>query len=80
VAYAARSVAAGEFKAKCLELLDRVARDGDAIVVTKRGRPVAKVVPVEPRVQRSLRGSVRYLSDVVAAIGDEWTVSGNRVL
>ncbi len=71
-----RSVAAGEFKAKCLELLDRVARDGDALVVTKRGRPVAKVVPVEPRVRRPLRGSVRYQSDIVEAIGDKWTVDG----
>ena len=71
-----RSIAAGEFKAKCLELLDRVARDGSAIVVTKRGRPVAKVVPVEPSAPRPLRGSVRYLSDIVEAIGDEWTVEG----
>lgn len=71
-----RSIAAGEFKAKCLELLDRVARDGDAIVVTKRGRPVAKVVPVEPRTRRPLRGSVRYLSDIVEPIGEEWTVEG----
>jgi len=73
---AERSIAAGEFKAKCLELLDRVARDGDAIVVTKRGRPVAKVVPVEPRAQRPLRRSVRYLSDIVEPLGDEWTVEG----
>ena len=71
-----RSIAAGEFKAKCLELLDRVARDGDSLVVTKRGRPVAKVVPVEPRVRRSLRRSVRYLADIVEPIGDEWTVEG----
>jgi prevent-host-death family protein len=71
-----RSIAAGEFKAKCLELLDRVARDGDELVVTKRGRPVAKVVPIEPRTRRSLRGSVRYVSDIVEPIGDEWTVGG----
>lgn len=73
---AERSIAAGEFKAKCLELLDRVARDGDAIVVTKRGRPVAKVVPVEQPTRRPLRGSVRYLADIVEAIGDDWTVEG----
>ena len=42
-----RSIAAGEFKAKCLEVLNRVARDGSSYVVTKRGRPVARVVPVE---------------------------------
>src|SRR5215469_12892697 len=66
---AQRSIAAGEFTAKCLELLVRVERDGDAIVVTERGRPVAKVVPVEPPASRPLRGSVRYLSDIVEAIG-----------
>ncbi len=70
-----RSIAAGEFKAKCLELLDRVARDGGAIVVTKRGRPVARVVPIESAPRPSLRGSVRYLQDIVAPFGEEWTVN-----
>lgn len=69
-----RSIAAGEFKAKCLELLDRVARDGGTLVVTKRGRPVAKVVPIEPTARRSLRGSVRYLADIVQPLGDDWTL------
>jgi prevent-host-death family protein len=65
------SVAAGEFKAKCLEILDRVARDGSAYVVTKRGRPVAKVIPVEAARPTRIRGSVRYLGDIVGPIGDE---------
>ena len=65
-----RSIAAGEFKAKCLEVLDRVARDGSAYVVTKRGRPVARVVPVEVEKPRSLRGSVRYHGDIVEPLGD----------
>jgi len=69
-----RSMPAGEFKARCLEVLDRVAREGDAYVVTKRGRPVAKVVPVEAPKPRSVRGSVRYLSDIVEPIGDDWPV------
>lgn len=38
-------IPAGEFKAKCLQLMDRVARTREAIVITKRGRPVAKLVP-----------------------------------
>ena len=70
----ARSIAAGEFKAKCLEILDRVARDGGSYVVTKRGRPVAKVVPLDSLEPRSLRGSVGYLTDIVEPIGDEWPV------
>lgn len=69
-----RSIAASEFKAKCLEVLDRVARDGSAYVVTKRGRPVARVVPVDRPAARTIRGSVTYLTDIVEPIGDDWPV------
>ena len=69
-----RSIPAGEFKARCLELLDRVAREGSAYIVTKRGRPVARVVPVNAPKPRSLRGTVTYHSDIVEPIGDDWPV------
>jgi prevent-host-death family protein len=70
----AHSIGAAEFKARCLELLDRVARDGSAYVVTKRGRPVAQVVPIDPPAARTVRGSVTYLSDIVEPLGDDWPV------
>ncbi len=41
-----RQMAAGEFKAKCLGVLDEVQETGRHVVVTKRGKPVAKVVPI----------------------------------
>lgn len=69
-----RAIPAGKFKAECLALLDRVAETGEALVVTKRGRPVARVVPVEAAPARPLRGSVRVLGDIVAPIGVEWNV------
>lgn len=44
-----REIKAGEFKAKCLKLLDEVAETGEPIVVTKHGKPVACVKPaIEP--------------------------------
>jgi prevent-host-death family protein len=46
---------ASEFKAKCLGLLDEVAK-GSTLIITKRGRPIAKVSPVSAPV-KSLRGS-----------------------
>jgi prevent-host-death family protein len=55
---AKRTIPASEFKAKCLALLDEVARTKETLVVTKRGKPVAHVVPVEE--PRSLIGSVTY--------------------
>ena len=40
-------IAAGEFKAKCLHLLDEVQRSRQEILITKRGRPVARLLPVD---------------------------------
>lgn len=55
------TVAASEFKAKCLGLLDQVADSGETIVVTKRGRPVARLMPLDE--PPSLEGSVTFLVD-----------------
>lgn len=41
-------VGAAEFKARCLELIDRVSEARAEYVVTKHGRPVARLVPVSP--------------------------------
>ena len=46
---AERTVKAGEFKAKCLQIMDEVAATGDTVVVTKRGRAVVRLVPMENR-------------------------------
>jgi prevent-host-death family protein len=70
----AKRIPAGEFKAKCLGLLDRVAASGEPIVVTKRGKPIARVVPIERPERPSLRGSVRYHGDIVAPVGEAWDV------
>ncbi len=67
-----RSVPAGEFKAKCLALLDEVAETGQEVVVTKRGRAVARVSPVKPDKVRSLRGSVLHEGDIVSPVGVTW--------
>lgn len=67
-----RTVAASEFKARCLALLDRVADSGDVLVVTKRGKPVARVVPIRRPEATSLRGSVTTRGDLVAPVLDAW--------
>jgi prevent-host-death family protein len=46
VAKKIREVAAGEFSARCLTLLDEVAETGDEIVVTKNGTAVARIAPI----------------------------------
>ena len=68
-------IAVSEFKAKCLHLLDEVQRSRLEIVVTKRGKVVARVVPAEepaaPIVGR-LKGSVRILGDIIGPTGEKW--------
>lgn len=68
-----RHVPASRFKAQCLAMLDEVAATGEALVVTKRGRPVARVVPTEP--PPSLAASVTFLVDddeLMAPIDTDW--------
>ncbi len=55
---------AGEFKAKCLALLDEVSITGEELIVTKRGKPVAKVTAVDTAEPPTLIGSVRWEKDM----------------
>ena len=69
-----KTVPAGHFKAHCLALLDKVGRTRQPLIVTKTGKPVAKVVPTEIGVPGDLLGSVKFRGDMVAPILDEWEV------
>ena len=48
--------------------------ESETLVVTKRGKPVAKVVPADQSARESLLGSVTILGDIVAPIDEEWDV------
>jgi len=68
-------IAAGEFKAKCLGLLDEVQKHRSEIVITKRGKPVAKLVPLEEpqsKIFGRMKGSVTILGDIISPIDVEW--------
>jgi len=70
-----RQIAAGEFKAKCLGLLDEVQRERKEIVITKRGKPVARLVPVEdaaPALFGRMKGTGIILGDIVSPIDEIW--------
>jgi len=68
-------IAAGEFKTRCLKLLDEVAETGDDLIVTKRGRPVARLVPMPAETCElfgALGGSVVREDDIVAPVDETW--------
>ena len=56
---AGSTIAAAEFKARCLELMDRVSDTGVEYIVTKHRKPVAKLVPYRSLDKRGVFGSMK---------------------
>lgn len=72
-----KKIAAGVFKAECLALMDEVQAKRQPILITKRGKPVAKLVPVEKEEDEIfgfLKGKGVILGDIVAPAltKEEW--------
>jgi prevent-host-death family protein len=67
------NISASQFKAKCLKLIDEVAATRKPLIITKRGKPLAKLVPIEDEKLTPLFG---YMKGTVAILGDiavsEW--------
>lgn len=67
---------ATEFKAKCLQLMDEVAITHEPVIITKRGKPVAKLIPVEPEAEKSyfdcVAGTTDILGDIITPIEEPW--------
>ncbi len=65
---------ASEFKAKCLALMDRVARTGESITITKNGKPIAELCPYRPPRAGSLIGlhksHLEISGDIVEPVGE----------
>ena len=71
-------IPAGEFKAKCLQLMDKVARSREPIIITKRGKPVAKLVPPDEPEPRAplfgyMAGTAEIRGDIVNTPAVEWS-------
>jgi prevent-host-death family protein len=75
------TIQASEFKAKCLALMDHVARTGETLTITKNGKPVAELRPHRPPRAKSLiglhKGQIAITGDIVSPIGaDLWENAG----
>ena len=73
------NISSADFKARCLRLLDEVSRTGEELVILKRGRPVARVVP--SRVEKpwlALRGRGAFVGDPFAPVVAEAEIEALR--
>ncbi len=77
---ASRTMKASEFKAKCLKLMDEVAETGEEIVITKNGKPTARLVAYRATPKSWFgadRGKIEILGDIVSPIDVEWEAESN---
>ena len=70
-----KSIQASEFKAKCLKIMDDVAKTGEEVIITKNGKAISKLVPYrEPK--QSLfgihAGKLTVYDDILVPVGEEW--------
>jgi prevent-host-death family protein len=72
-----RTIPAGQFKARCLRLMDEVRSTREPVLITKKGRPVAKLVPAESQPEDifgCLKDEIQIVGDIESPIvpWEEW--------
>lgn len=66
-----KTMAAGKFKSQCLQVMENVRTTREPVVITKRGRPVAKLVPADPDAQEfigRLKSVIKITGDIESPI------------
>ena len=67
-----KKIGAAKFKEQCLSILDNI--DPEGIIVTKHGKPIAKIIPIKPESASligSLKGKIRITGDILST-GEKW--------
>ena len=71
-------ISAGEFKSKCLKIMDDVNSSHEEVVITKHGKPVAKLIAYSEKPKKTLFGylsnTVTTKDDITKPIDEEWSV------
>jgi prevent-host-death family protein len=72
-----KTIPAGQFKARCLRLMDEVRTTREPLLITKKGRPVAKLIPAENQpddIFGCLKGEIEIVGDIESPIvpWEEW--------
>jgi prevent-host-death family protein len=66
-----KTMPAGQFKARCLKIMDQVHSTREPVTITKKGRPVAKLVPADAEpadIFGCLKGEIEIVGDVVSPV------------
>lgn len=70
-----KSISTSELKARCSAVIEHVAREREAIVITRHGRPIARIVPVVEERETLFgfaRGTITIHGDLIDPVDQEW--------
>jgi prevent-host-death family protein len=72
-----KKMRASVFKSRCLKVMDRVQATGEPVIVTKRGKPVVKVIPAGPEKDELfgfMKGKFEIVGDIMSPVVplDDW--------
>lgn len=72
-----KEIKASEFKSRCLRVMDRVQATGEPVIVTKRGKPVVKVIPAEAAnddIFGFMKGRMEIVGDIMSPVSpiEDW--------
>lgn len=71
-------IAAGKFKAECLKILEEVGNRYPELIITKRGVPMAKLIPIKRNSKVSSFGCAKdtliFIGDIVSPIQEKWNL------
>ncbi len=77
-----KQIPAGEFKAKCLYLMEVVKTQKTPIIITKRGIPIAQLTPIEekhpPKIFGYLKDSITIEGDIISPIEENWEAENEQ--
>ena len=76
-------IAAGQFKAKCLKIMDDVHRHHKEVIITKYNKPIVKLVPFDEEKSTTspfgfLKGTVIVCGNIIKPIEEKWNVDGEN--
>ncbi len=71
------NISAGEFKAKCLKLMDEVNQHHHEIIITKHGKPVAKLAPINEAektvpIYGCMENTADIVGDIIVSFNENW--------
>lgn len=70
-----KKIAAAQFKAQCLQLMDDVKEKQLSFIITKHGIPVAKLVPINEQpmsLYGALKGAMNIKGDIISSVNEKW--------